>query len=175
MKASHGYSNMDCMHDGALPKLLPSLSLPYFLWRWNTFCDILQALKCAGDLSEWKQNDCVSGRGSVLYYSVWKTGPVLHFHFSRLECGPMPNMMAALPNMGGALYSTPQIWLTPTTRVSCSNAAKTRNPLKFAGTRQQISAVSRLKFTILSGHVEDVLLFDKFFFELSIHALVPKI
>jgi len=25
-----------------------------------------------------------------------------------LECGPMPNVMAALPNIGGALYSTPQ-------------------------------------------------------------------
>jgi len=24
-----------------------------------------------------------------------------------LECGPMPNMMAALPNTGGALCSTP--------------------------------------------------------------------
>jgi len=37
-----------------------------------------------------------------------------------------------------------KVWLTPTTRVPCSNAAKMRNPLKFAGvpqTRQQISAV----------------------------------
>jgi len=25
-----------------------------------------------------------------------------------LECGPMPNVMAALPNIGGALCSTPQ-------------------------------------------------------------------
>jgi len=61
--------------------------------------------------------------------------------------------------------------------VSCSNAAKMRNPLKFAGvpqSRQQVSAVSR-KFTILSEHVEELLLFNKFFFRLSIHALVPKI
>ena len=44
------------------------------------------------------------------------------------------------------------VWLTPTTRVPCSNAAKTQNPLKFAGvpqTCQQISAVSRPKFTVL--------------------------
>jgi len=37
------------------------------------------------------------------------------------------------------------VWLTPTTRVPCSNAAKTRNPLKFAGlpqTPEPISAVS---------------------------------
>jgi len=26
----------------------------------------------------------------------------------KLECGPMPNVMAALPNTGGALCSTPQ-------------------------------------------------------------------
>jgi len=34
------------------------------------------------------------------------------------------------------------VWLTPTTRVPCSNAAKTQKPLKFVGvpqTRQQIS------------------------------------
>jgi len=40
------------------------------------------------------------------------------------------------------------------------------NPLKFAGvpqSRQQISAVSRPKFTILSRHVEEILLFNKFF------------
>jgi len=59
-----------------------------------------------------------------------------------------------------------KVWLTPTTRVPCSNAAKTRNPLKFAGvpqTGQPISAASRPKFTILWGHVEDVLLLNKFF------------
>jgi len=28
--------------------------------------------------------------------------------FSKLECGPMPNLMVALPNIGGALCSTPQ-------------------------------------------------------------------
>jgi len=26
---------------------------------------------------------------------------------NKLECGPMPNVMAALPNIGGALCSTP--------------------------------------------------------------------
>jgi len=26
----------------------------------------------------------------------------------KLECGPMPNLMVALPNMGGALCSTSQ-------------------------------------------------------------------
>ena len=70
------------------------------------------------------------------------------------------------------------VWLAPTTRVPGSNAAKTRNPLKLAGvpqTRQQISAVSGPKFTMLWGYVEEVLLFDKFFFRLSMFALVAKI
>jgi len=64
-----------------------------------------------------------------------------------LECGSMPNVMAALPTTGGALCLRVAFWLTPTTIVPCSNADKTRNPLKFAHvpqTRQQISAVSRL-------------------------------
>jgi len=26
----------------------------------------------------------------------------------KLECGPMPNLMVALPNIGGAVCSTPQ-------------------------------------------------------------------
>ena len=90
----------------------------------------------------------------------------------------MPNVMAALPNIGGTLrirgFTTMRyinlrftylltyllqrrkVSLTPTTRVPCSNDAKTRNPLKFTGvpeTRQQISAASGPKFTILRGHV----------------------
>jgi len=58
------------------------------------------------------------------------------------------------------------VWLTPTTRVPCSNAAKTRNPLKFPGvpqTNETISAASGPKFTILCGHVEEILLLNSFF------------
>jgi len=29
-------------------------------------------------------------------------------NMTKLECGPMPNLMVALPNIGGALCSTPQ-------------------------------------------------------------------
>jgi len=50
------------------------------------------------------------------------------------------------------LFQHHKVWLTPTTRVSCSNAAKMQNPLKCAGvpqTRQQISAASGLNFAIL--------------------------
>ena len=45
-----------------------------------------------------------------------------------------------------------KVWLTPTTRVPCSNADKTQNPLKFAGVPQtplRISAISGWRFTIL--------------------------
>jgi len=31
-----------------------------------------------------------------------------NMHRCKLECGPIPNVMAALPNVGGALCSTPQ-------------------------------------------------------------------
>ena len=41
----------------------------------------------------------------------------------------MPNVMVALPNIGGALFNA-AVWLTPTTRVPCSNAAKTRNQVE---------------------------------------------
>jgi len=59
-----------------------------------------------------------------------------------------------------------KVWLTPTTRVPCSNAAKTQNPLEFAGVPQineTISAASGPKFTILCRHVEEILLLNKFF------------
>jgi len=45
-----------------------------------------------------------------------------------------------------------KVWLTPTAGVPCSNAEKTRNPLKLAGvpqTNETISAPSGPKFTIL--------------------------
>ena len=48
----------------------------------------------------------------------------------------------------------------------CSNAAKTRTPLKVSRvpqTPETISAASRPKFTILCGHVEEILLLNKFF------------
>ena len=70
------------------------------------------------------------------------------------------------------------VWLTLTTRVPYSNAAKTRNPLKLPGvpqTNETISAASGPKFTILCGHVEEIWLLNKFIFLLSIYALVAKI
>jgi len=60
----------------------------------------------------------------------------------------------------------PAVLLTSIERRRCSNKAKTRKPLKLAGvpqTRQQFSAVSGWKFTILWGHMEEILLFNMFF------------
>jgi len=71
----------------------------------------------------------------------------------------MPNVMATLPNIGGALCSMPQRLADTHYQSSCSNAAKMRNPSKFAEvpkTRQQISAVSGPKFAILLRTCEGV-------------------
>ena len=71
-----------------------------------------------------------------------------------------------------------KVWPTPSTRCrAVTYAAKTRNPLKFVGvpqTNDPISAISGPKFTILSGHVEEILLLKKLFFRLSILALIAK-
>ena len=59
-----------------------------------------------------------------------------------------------------------KVWLTSGERHRCSNEGKTRSPLKFAGvpqTGKPISAVSGLKFAILWGHVEEILLLNTFF------------
>ena len=86
----------------------------------------------------------------------------------------MPNVMVTPPNIGGALCSMPQSWADAHYLMQCSNTAKTRKPLKFAGepqTTRSISVASGPKFTILWGHMEDILLL----FRLSICALVAKI
>jgi len=69
----------------------------------------------------------------------------------KLECGPMPNVMVALSNIGGALCSTPQSFadaLIECSAIRCQDA----KPVKFAGvpqTGKPISAVSGPKFAIL--------------------------
>jgi len=51
--------------------------------------------------------------------------------------------MVALPNIGGALCSTPQSLAHAHYWMPCSNAAKTRNPLKFAGVPNSPTDLSR--------------------------------
>jgi len=67
-----------------------------------------------------------------------------------------------------AEYRWPSRWVLAllAALLPCSNAAKTRTPLKLSGvpqTNETISAVSGPKFAILWGHVEEILLLNKFF------------
>jgi len=66
----------------------------------------------------------------------------------------MHNVMVALPNISGALYSTPQSLADAHYYMPWSNAANKRNQLQFGGvpqTNETISAASGPKFTILWG------------------------
>jgi len=89
----------------------------------------------------------------------------------------MPNVMATLPNIVMPSVQRRKVWLTPTTTVPCNNVAVTRNPLKFSGVPQTTGPISGAivpKFTILWGHVEEILLLNMFF-PVTICALVAKI
>jgi len=80
----------------------------------------------------------------------------------------MPNVMVALLNIAGALCSTPQSLADAHYLNAVQSRSKTRKPLKVAGvpqTPETISAASRPMFTILWGHVEEILLINKFFFD----------
>ena len=64
----------------------------------------------------------------------------------------MPNVMVALPNVGGAFYSAPQSLADAHYYIPCSKADKTQKQLKFAKvpqTNEMISAASGPKFAIL--------------------------
>jgi len=78
----------------------------------------------------------------------------------------MPNVTAALPNIGGALSSSPQFCWRPL--LECRAVTLPRSDTRWSQlgcprTSKPISAASEPKFTILSGRVEKVLLFNKFF------------
>jgi len=70
------------------------------------------------------------------------------------------------------------VWLTPTSRVPCSNAAKTWNPLKFAAMPQTNEMISAA--IVGRGSSYSKCMWGRYcclttFFRLSIHALVAKI
>jgi len=75
----------------------------------------------------------------------------------------MSNVMAALPNIGGALYSTPQSLADAHYYMPCSNAAKTRNPLKIDGVPKTNETTSGRSLPYCGGHLEDILLLKSFF------------
>ena len=60
----------------------------------------------------------------------------------------MPNLMVALPNIGGALCSAPQSLADANYWIPCSNAAKTQNPSKFVGVPQTGKPVSYTHLTL---------------------------
>ena len=87
--------------------------------------------------------------------------------------------MAALPNIGGAVCQSCicKVWLTPTARVPCSNAVKTRNALKFAG-MTKLPNRSQPLVGRSSPYYDDI--WTRYccliiFFRLSIHAVGAKI
>jgi len=77
----------------------------------------------------------------------------VHCYFRNLlECRPMPNVMAGLPNIGGTLCSMPQSLADAQYSSGVQLCCQDAKPMKLAGvpqTARTISADSGLKFTIL--------------------------
>jgi len=83
------------------------------LSKLNTGMQACAARNAAGNKSQ-DENimACPLPYGGHTYAIVTTWSTVRYFHIVakhwKLECGPMPNLMVALPNIGGALCSTPQ-------------------------------------------------------------------
>jgi len=124
-----------CYHQGVDRPFVIGL-----LQIWWRVSNIERILKIGQYLAQLQQKWCAVSTCSV--------------EINQLECGPMPNVMVALPNIGGVLCSTPQSLADTHYWMRWNNAAKMRNQLKFAmvpQTGQPISAASGPKFTILWG------------------------
>jgi len=79
----------------------------------------------------------------------------------------MQNVMAALPNIGGALCSMPKLGWRPLLECRAVMLPRRETRWNYLGcpkTNETISAASGPKFTILWGHVEEIMLLNKFFF-----------
>ena len=73
----------------------------------------------------------ISATAEHLYINLYIKCNLLYLQY-QLACGPMPNVTAAQPNIGGAICESSvipflvpycKVWLTHTDRVPCSNAA----------------------------------------------------
>jgi len=117
-----------------------------------------------------------SNAANIEHHKTWRQTELCTWENSVIGQEP-PKRMYSVPAQQMAKHCAKFGW-SPL-RCQWSNEAKMRNPTKFAGvpqTHQPISAVSGPEFTILLwGHVEEILLSNKFFFRSSIHALVAKI
>jgi len=90
----------------------------------------------------------------------------------------MPNVMVTLPNVGGALYSTPQSLADAHYYMPCSNAAKTRNQCwNLVGCPKVTKRCQPLlgRSSPYCGDIWRTYLCLTIFFRLSIRALVAKI
>ena len=99
-------------------------SSPYYENMWRTYrcltsffrivdtclsCEDIGRRSCAMVPRWWLFIDFL---GPALSASRAQHVSDLHYKFT-LECGPMPNVMVALPNINGALCSTPQFGWRP--------------------------------------------------------------
>jgi len=77
----------------------------------------------------------------------------------------MPNMMVALPNKDPSVQRC-KVWLTSTTRCRAVTLPRRETHSNLEGCPKMVNRSQPLlsrKFTILWGHVEDILLLNKFF------------
>jgi len=76
--------------------------------RWRIFGDFLRRVFSASHVQNFSHQH---PKFALRPHHVWKYLRRLRIGEEKkkeLECGPMPNVMVALPNIGGALCSTPQ-------------------------------------------------------------------
>jgi len=93
---------LDCHHNLIIRSLAHCQSSLIIL------CKSVQKFSCKIANRQTNNNDYISSLAEVtkscnIQYAMCATQ-----EDKQLECGPMPNVMAALPNIGGALCSTPQ-------------------------------------------------------------------
>jgi len=86
---------------GALFGRTVTTSPPFHLLQIRQVHDHERRAHC----SKLVRYSAMTARQSYMTLSSINAGNV---YINHLECGPMPNMMATLPNIGGALCSTPQ-------------------------------------------------------------------
>jgi len=86
----------------------------------------------------------------------------------------MPNVMVALPNIGGSLCSTPQSLADALTRCRTVTLPRRETRWNLQGC-PKLANRSQPLVGWSSPYYEDISLLNKFFFRLSIRALVAKI
>ena len=141
--------------DGTLPNIggafCESSVIPFLVPRHKVWLTPAAGVPCsnAANIAErntWTQSEFCTGENSVR--------------------GQEPPKMYILCTSPGDGQTSCKVWLTSAEQRHCSNEGKTRNPLTVDGvpkTPESISAVSGPTFAILWGHVEEILLFNKFF------------